>query len=214
MKQIIYGVSCFLVLTVLGCSQVKETVKVLWGSSTRALEKARDTASRKTFSCERDKCMDAVVELVRANQQKALEKAKKDAEESEQSPQSPLLMKEEPDTAKPEDKQGSPKDEQSASTQSQETISAPAPEIPKLKIFLQDRVKSLIVLMNVPGCVDTTEVGLFFVTVDTGKTRVEVSSLSEIAKMNTAEIIFPELAKNFPVIEDEAARPHGRASDN
>lgn len=56
----------FLVLIFLGgCSQVMETSKVIWGSSTKALEKARVDAIDKTYHCSFDDCFDAVLGLSR-----------------------------------------------------------------------------------------------------------------------------------------------------
>lgn len=51
-----------------GCAlinQVTEPVKVIWGSSTRALESARAEALSKTYSCEYNVCYDAVLEIVK-----------------------------------------------------------------------------------------------------------------------------------------------------
>lgn len=48
-----------------GCAQVTETAKVIWGSSTRALEEARTDAMAKTYRCSLDDCFDAVAGLAR-----------------------------------------------------------------------------------------------------------------------------------------------------
>ena len=40
-----------------------ETVKVIWGSSTRALEEARGEALSKTFHCSVDECFNSVIKL-------------------------------------------------------------------------------------------------------------------------------------------------------
>ena len=45
------------------CSYVSETAKVIWGSSTRALENARDEAAAASFRCDIGECFDAVVSL-------------------------------------------------------------------------------------------------------------------------------------------------------
>ena len=42
-----------------------ETAKVIWGSTTRALEEARAEAIAKTYRCSLDDCFDAVVNLAR-----------------------------------------------------------------------------------------------------------------------------------------------------
>lgn len=51
-----------------GCTlinQVTEPIKVIWGSSTRALEAARAEALSKTYHCEYNACYDAVLEIVK-----------------------------------------------------------------------------------------------------------------------------------------------------
>ena len=48
-----------------GCSYVTETAKVIWGSSTRALENARVDAISKTYKCSFNDCFDAVLDLAR-----------------------------------------------------------------------------------------------------------------------------------------------------
>jgi len=45
--------------------QVKETAKVIWGSSTKALEDARVDAIEKTYRCSYDACFDSVLTLTR-----------------------------------------------------------------------------------------------------------------------------------------------------
>jgi hypothetical protein len=62
----------------------------------------------------------------------------------------------------------------------------------------------MIVIMSVPGNIDTTEVGVFFVELPEGQTRVEISSLSSSAKVHAADIIFPHLTKIFSAIEAQA----------
>lgn len=54
----------------IGCSQVAETGKSIWGSSTAALEQARVNALRRTYVCALDECFDAVLSL--ANNEEAL----------------------------------------------------------------------------------------------------------------------------------------------
>jgi len=62
--QIIY-VLCIL-LAFSGCSYVTETAKVILGTSTRALEQARDEALHKTYQCTLEECFDGVLALARS----------------------------------------------------------------------------------------------------------------------------------------------------
>ncbi len=45
-----------MLLVLVGCGPAMETAKILWGSSTRALEAARSNAFRRDFSCDLDAC--------------------------------------------------------------------------------------------------------------------------------------------------------------
>lgn len=73
-----------------------------------------------------------------------------------------------------------------------------APENPRIFTpFIIDERRKLIVLMGVPGNIDTTEVGVFFTGLDSQNTKVEISSLSSSAKANAADIIFDALTKEF-----------------
>lgn len=183
---------------VLGCSHVSETAKVLWGSSTKALEKTRDQATVKTFQCDRDKCMDAIVELARIKPQVPV------SQEGQPTPATNIVV---PGASESNTTASNAPVSSSAKPGTPETnTSEPktaAPTTTGLNIFLQDRSKGLIVLMNVPDAIDTTEVGLFFVPVAAGTTRVEVSSLSEVAKLSASELVFKELEKLFPAVENK-----------
>ena len=55
------------------------------------------------------------------------------------------------------------------------------------ELFIKNRAKKHIVVMGVPGTINTTEVGIFFTEIDNA-VRVEVSSLSEGAKRVAAEL--------------------------
>lgn len=66
-------------------------------------------------------------------------------------------------------------------------------------LFIKDRAKKHIVVMGVPGSINTTEVGIFFTKLDNA-VRVEVSSLSANAKRVAAEIIFEALGKHYEEI--------------
>jgi hypothetical protein len=75
-------------------------------------------------------------------------------------------------------------------------------EVPlNLRLFQQNRKKGLLVVMDVPGAINTTEVGVFFVPQENALTRLEISSLSELAKVNAAQLIFAELDKHFNPVE-------------
>jgi len=68
----------------------------------------------------------------------------------------------------------------------------------KYNVFLKDEMRGVIVLMNVPGAVDTTEVGVFFTSLGTQTgTKVEISSRSSPAKRTAAVLLFAELAQKF-----------------
>ena len=65
----------------------------------------------------------------------------------------------------------------------------------KYTIFQKDEIKGYIVIMGVPGYVDTTEVGIFFVEVSDNEVRIELSSLSTNAKRAVAKALFKALDK-------------------
>lgn len=75
--------------------------------------------------------------------------------------------------------------------------------VKNLDVFIKDRSRRIIVVMGVPGSVDTTEVGVFFTPLKTTSgTLVEVSSLSTSAKTRVSGILFEHLGKEFKVIHD------------
>jgi len=65
------------------------------------------------------------------------------------------------------------------------------------QIFHQNRIKGYIVVMNVPGNVNTTEVGIFFSRIKYQETRIDVSSLSSSAKRRVAEAIQADFNLRF-----------------
>ncbi len=65
----------------------------------------------------------------------------------------------------------------------------------KWEIFLKDKQEGVIVVMDIPGAVDTTEVGIFVDADGADKIKVDITSLSSNAKLVAADILFPELAK-------------------
>ncbi|MBI3602229.1 MAG: hypothetical protein HY209_04980 [Candidatus Omnitrophica bacterium] len=57
-------------------------------------------------------------------------------------------------------------------------------------IFEKDEVRGFMVLMGIPGAVNTTEVGIFFVELNDRQVRIEISSLSSNAKRIVAKNLF------------------------
>ena len=57
-------------------------------------------------------------------------------------------------------------------------------------IFEKDEIKGYMVVMGVHGCVNTTEIGIFFDEVSDAQTRIEVSSLSTNAKRKVSRALF------------------------
>jgi hypothetical protein len=70
----------------------------------------------------------------------------------------------------------------------------------EFKVFIKDRKKNCIVVMGVPGSVDTTEVGIFITPLQLKEARVEVVSLSSVAQQTVSNLIFQELDKAFSQI--------------
>ena len=63
------------------------------------------------------------------------------------------------------------------------------------KIFQKDEVRGYVVVMGIPGYIDTTEVGIFFVEISDHEVRIELSSLSTNAKRAVAKALFKDLDK-------------------
>ncbi len=167
MKKIRWIYFAVAILSFGGCGILKEEAKILWGSSTQALEEARIESLKASFSCPWETCFDSVVRYANVETQHVLDE-KINAEKMNQ----PV----------------NPADEQ--------TI-----KVKNFEVFLQDRRRRIIVLMGVPGSVNTTEVGVFFTPLENAATGVEVSSLSTSAKIKVADILFSHLGKEFHVIK-------------
>ena len=171
----------FAIVFAVGCSHavsdLAEVPKYFWGSSTRALEKGRADAIHKTYHCTVEECFDAVVKLTIP--------PKVDEEETPLPP---------PGQAPAASTGGLGFNSLSPGT------AAPA-NVDQLSLFIKERKRDFLVVMGVPNCVDTTEVGVFFVPLDAGNVRIELSSLSTKAKRNASKIIFKELGNHFPEIE-------------
>src|ERR1044071_9375806 len=87
------------ILVLSGCAPALESAKVVWGSSTRALEKARSEAVREDFPLAYDDCFREVLKIA---------------------------------------------------------------GVEKWEAFIKDKKKGVIVVIGIPGAVNTTEVGVFF----------------------------------------------------
>ena len=163
---------CFL-LSVSGCAQIIEIPKIIWGSSTRALEDARVDALSKTYRCSFNDCYDAVLSFARAKE--ALAQKARDQEARSQEIRAPEAGSDE--------------------TNSDSDIT-PAHKS-YFDIFINNRKKRHIVVMGIEGNVDTTEVGIFFSQPSLTTVKLEISSLSSSAKRRVAQIIFDELDLRF-----------------
>ena len=65
-RQVLFlAVATMIVLS--GCARLQETARVIWGSSTRALEEERGNAVKQTYQCEIYDCFDAVIALAEDN---------------------------------------------------------------------------------------------------------------------------------------------------
>jgi len=103
-----------------------EVGKTIWGSSTRALEQARDHAITKTYDKPYWDCVRSAITFSRKH----------------------------------------------------------------WVIFEKDEIKGYMVVMGVKGCVNTTEIGVFFDELSDNQTRIEISSLSTNAKRKVAKGLF------------------------
>ena len=71
----------------------------------------------------------------------------------------------------------------------------------KYYIFTKDEIRGMIILMDIPGAVDTTEVGVFVTSLEGKKgVKVELSSRSTPAKRTVAQGLFLNLGKKFSKI--------------
>ena len=52
-------------LSFLGCAKIKEIPKVLWGSSTKALDEARHQGVSKNYNCNIELCFEDILELAK-----------------------------------------------------------------------------------------------------------------------------------------------------
>lgn len=169
MMKIVLSLILALTFSMTGCSLMKEEAKVLWGSSTKALEDARGEAVKKTFICVPDECFDQIISFCNIE----TEMTKQDASGFEKINTEQLSRLDDDKTIK----------------------------VKNLEVFLQDRKKKKIVVMGIPGHVNTTEAGIFFTAIEGKGTAVEVASLSTAAKIKAANMIFAALGKEFKEIQ-------------
>ena len=58
------GMVLLLAVALHGCARIQETTKVIWGSSTRALEEARSEAVAKVYQCSFEECYKEVSKII------------------------------------------------------------------------------------------------------------------------------------------------------
>ena len=153
---------------VMGCAQITEPVKVIWGSSTKALEDARVDAISKTYRCSFTACYDAVLSFARVRKAHAQRILEEEALEEE-------------------------------ALDAQDDNNVPAEVVNKnyFDIFINNRKKRHMVVMGIPGNIETTEAGIFFSQPNLTTVKIEVTSLSSSAKRKVAKFVFDELSLRF-----------------
>ncbi|MCB9771266.1 MAG: hypothetical protein H6754_01755 [Candidatus Omnitrophica bacterium] len=169
MIKMVLGLFLASLLSMTGCSLMQEEAKVLWGSSTKALEDARGEAVKKIFACHPDECFDRIIQYCNIE----TEMTKQDADGFERINPEQLSRLDDDKTIK----------------------------VKNLEVFIKDRKNKKIVVMGIPGHVNTTEAGIFFTTIEGKGTSVEVVSLSTAAKIKAANLIFAALGKDFKEIQ-------------
>lgn len=71
----------------------------------------------------------------------------------------------------------------------------------KYNVFMKDEIRGMIVVMGIPGAVDTTEVGIFITqTSKPGVVKVELSSRSSPAKRTVALAVLNKLGELFKAV--------------
>jgi len=58
---------------IFGCAAVQEPVKLLWGSSIKALENNRDSATVKAYECSKDACFDKIIKAIKAEEKREIQ---------------------------------------------------------------------------------------------------------------------------------------------
>ena len=159
----------------MGCAQVTETAKTIWGSSTADLERARADGLRRIYTCSFTECYEAVLGLARTEEEKEAkakreEEAKIAAAEAEKDPEA---------------------------GQGVVSEQKPAADGKFFDVFLKNFRQKHIVVIGIAGNVDTTEVGIFFEEAGPSAVKIEISSLSSTAKRRVAQAVFEALDKRF-----------------
>jgi hypothetical protein len=121
-----------------------EVGKTIWGSSTRALEAARDKAVTKTYDKPYWDCVRSAIAVVNKKE---------------------------------------------------------------WVLFKKDEIKGYLVVMGVKGCVNTTEIGVFFDELSDTQTRIEITSLSTNAKRKVAKALFHGLDIAFGYLPPDPPEP-------
>lgn len=134
-----------------GVDNTIEVGKTIWGSSTRALEKARDNAITKTYDKSYWDCVRSAIDVVKKK---------------------------------------------------------------KWVIFKKDEIKGYMVVMGVKGCVNTTEIGVFFDELSDTQTRIEITSLSTNAKRKVSKGLFHGLDIAFGYVPPDPPEPLESTSTN
>jgi hypothetical protein len=127
-----------------GVDNTVEITKTIWGSSTRALEQARDNAITKTYDKPYWDCVRSSIAVAGKR---------------------------------------------------------------KWVIFKKDEIKGYMVVMGVKGCVNTTEIGVFFDELSDAQTRIEISSLSTNAKRKVSKGLFHGLDIAFGYVPPDPPEP-------
>jgi len=173
----------FLIVSLCACSPAKETARVFWGSSIAHLERSRATGNVKTFQCSYSQCFDAVVALS-IEQETEGEELKKSFYDDTNSADLNF------DTKKKK-------------TDEDDEVPGRVPKTAQFYVFQKSLEKGYIVVMHIPGAVDTTEVGIFFTPLDSDRVRVEIASLSTHAKITVSRIVYDELNAMFTEVKDD-----------
>jgi len=142
----------------LGCARIQEPFKLVWGSSTKALEDSRATATTKTYECFPNDCFNKIVEILKEKETKKIV----------------FISGEDGETK----------------------------EVIEYGIFIKDPKKRLIVLVGVPGAIDTTEVGIFITPLKLKESKVEIVSLSSAAQKTVSMSVFEQLDKMYSEIKE------------
>lgn len=167
-------------IAVSGCSLVTEVSKTFWGSSTRLLEKARVNALSETFQCSIDECFDAVLAIA-GEEQKIVVTLNKDVNFNQNVNNNVYQDR---------------TFERSLERKNEGKVKNKLEVKHRFDVFIKSRVKQHIVVLGIPGNVDTTEVGIFFDETG-GDVKIEISSLSTSAKRTVAKAIFEGLSLQF-----------------